>query len=43
MQTALIHTLHASQSVIGVAMVAAYASAAFSDMRPAWANPKHPR
>ena len=43
MQTALIHTSHASKSVIGVAMVAAYASAPFSEMRPAWADPKHLR
>ncbi len=43
MQTALIHSSHASQSVNGVAMVATYVSDAFSEMRPAWTNPKHPR
>jgi|GEM_PF-3681527 len=40
MQTALIYSSSATHSVIGVAMVAAVSLAG---MRPAWANPKHPR
>ena len=43
MQTALIHTSHATNSVIGVAMVAAFALPALSGKRPAWINPKHSR
>ena len=40
MQTAIIYSSRASGSVFGVAMVAAIA---LPGMRPAWANPKHPR
>ena len=40
MQTAVIYTSRAIQSVVGVTMVAAVSP---PGMRPAWANPKHPR